>query len=366
MTQAQTNKGRILVVDDRPSNLKILTSMLSNSGYAVQSAVSGQAALQAIEAALPDLVVLDVSMPVMDGYQICQCLKTNERTYDIPVIFISARNEAEDKVKGFAVGGVDYITKPFRIQEVLARVDTHITIRNLQKSLQEQVAELDAFAHTVAHDLKNPLGIVVGYSEMLEADYQDLTPQQAKQHLQLITQAGRKASSIIDELLLLANVRQTETMDMRALNMGDIVAGAQQSLSDMIAAFEAEITVPDFWPAAVGYGPWVEEIWVNYISNAIKYGGTPPAVRLGAKAFSAGPRPSVRFWVQDNGPGLSKQEKRLLFTQFTRLHRTRAEGHGLGLSIVQRIAERLNGEVGVESRAGQGSVFWFTLPGITA
>ncbi|MBN1579396.1 MAG: hybrid sensor histidine kinase/response regulator [Anaerolineae bacterium] len=364
MTQTLSSKGHILVVDDRPSSLKILTSMLSTNGYRVQPAASGESALKAVQAVLPDLILLDVSMPGMDGYQVCQRLKASERTRDIPVIFISARNEAQDKIKAFTVGGVDYITKPFRLEEVLARVDAHMTIRNLQKNLQDQVAELDAFAHTVAHDLKNPLGIVVGYSEMLEAYYKEIEPEQARQHLHLIAQAGRKASNIIDELLLLANVRQTETMDMEALNMGEIVTSAQQCLSDMIAASRAKISIPDEWPIAIGYGPWVEEIWVNYISNAIKYGGKPPSVQLGAKAFTSGGVPSIRFWVRDNGPGLDKKEQVLLFAQFTRLHRTRADGHGLGLSIVRRIAERLNGEVGVKSQAGQGSVFWFTLPGI--
>jgi two-component system sensor histidine kinase/response regulator len=146
--------------------------------------------------------------------------------------------------------------------------------------------------------------------------------------------------------------------------MADIVSEAQKRLADLVAERQAEISVPDEWPTVVGYAPWVEEVWVNYISNAVKYGGrpeqgVPPRAGLG---FDAPINAHVRFWVRDKGPGLVPEEQARLFASFTRLHQVRAEGHGLGLSIVRRIAERLGGEVGVESEVGQGSVFYFTLP----
>jgi two-component system sensor histidine kinase/response regulator len=129
----------------------------------------------------------------------------------------------------------------------------------------------------------------------------------------------------------------------------------------MIAEYRAEVIIPEVWPVAVGYSPWVEEIWTNYVSNALKYGGDPPRVELGGAAVDE-PDRQVRFWVRDNGAGLSPEDQARLFTPFAQIHRARAEGHGLGLSIVQRIVEKLGGQVGVESQVGQGSLFFFTLP----
>jgi two-component system sensor histidine kinase/response regulator len=194
-----------------------------------------------------------------------------------------------------------------------------------------------------------------------------------QRYLRLIAHSGRKMNSIIDELLLLSRLRQAE-VEMVPLDMASIVAEAQQRLADLIEEHRAQIILPIVWPVAQGYGPWVEEVWVNYLSNAIKYGGQPARVELGAAPpFTSPPLGGteegakggmVRFWVRDNGPGLTQAEQRRLFTPFTRLDQARARGHGLGLSIVRRIVEKLGGEVGVESQVGQGSVFTFGLPGV--
>lgn len=141
--------------------------------------------------------------------------------------------------------------------------------------------------------------------------------------------------------------------------MASIVAKTQRRLSDMIEKYQAQIMSPDTWPAAIGYSPWIEEVWANYISNAIKYGGRPPYVELGATIQED---ETVRFWVRDNGAGLSSEEQSRLFAPFTRLSQTRIKGHGLGLSIVRRIMEKLGKQVGVEGQAGEGSTFFFTLP----
>jgi signal transduction histidine kinase len=144
--------------------------------------------------------------------------------------------------------------------------------------------------------------------------------------------------------------------------MDDLVKEAQYRLIELIEENQAAIISPDSWPAALGYGPWIEEVWVNYISNAIKYGGQPPRVELGATEQEDG---MVRFWVRDNGRGITLEEQPRLFTPFTQLSQVQTEGHGLGLSIVSRIVEKLGGQVAVESTGvlGEGSIFSFTLPG---
>jgi signal transduction histidine kinase len=141
--------------------------------------------------------------------------------------------------------------------------------------------------------------------------------------------------------------------------MTDIVGEAQKRLAGMISTSHAEILAPTQWPVALGYSAWVEEIWANYLSNAIKYGGEPPQIELGATLLGNG---SVRFWVHDNGSGIPQSEQSNLFKPFVRLSDSPAEGHGLGLSIVRRIVEKLGGEVGVESDSGRGCLFYFTLP----
>jgi signal transduction histidine kinase len=141
--------------------------------------------------------------------------------------------------------------------------------------------------------------------------------------------------------------------------MGTIVAEALLRLNYMVENSQADVVVAETWPSALGHAQWVEEVWVNYISNGLKYGGEPPHLELGATPHSNG---LIRFWIRDNGPGLTPEEQTQVFDRFTRLEETRAKGHGLGLSIVQHIVEKLGGEVGVESEAGQGSVFSFTLP----
>jgi signal transduction histidine kinase len=346
--------------------------MLTDQGYKVRLVPDGQWALRAARSTLPDLILLDIRMPKMDGYQVCEQIKADERTRDIPVLFLSALGEKEDKVKAFAVGGVDYITKPFQVEEVLARVRTHLALRGLQKELEaanerlvrsndelrERNEELDAFVHTVAHDLKSPLGIVAGYAEMLALSCAEMDTDELEQLSRSAAQMAHKLARLVDNLLLLARARKADVIAI-PVNMPEAVAGALERLRPEIEEAGAAVTVPDEWPEALGYEPWVEEVWVNYIGNAVKYGGSPPRVELGARPDGEN---YARFWVRDNGPGLDQDQQTVLFTEFTRLAELRAEGYGLGLSIVRRIVEKLGGQVGVESAVGQGSEFYFTLP----
>ena len=247
-------------------------------------------------------------------------------------------------------------------QSLVLGIARNITERKRAQQEQEKlIKELDAFARTVAHDLQSPLARIIGFAELLEVDDAAISPEQARNYLQLIAQNGRKMSNIIDELLLLAGVRQ-RTVKLQPLNTGSLVAEAQERLRDLIKDYQAEIILPENWPLALGYGPWVEEVWVNYLSNAIRYGGQPPRVELGATLLPD--TIMVRFWVKDNGAGLTTEEQAQLFLPFVQLSQVQTKGHGLGLSIVRRIVEKLGGQVGVESEgmSGLGCIFSFTLP----
>jgi PAS domain S-box-containing protein len=267
-------------------------------------------------------------------------------------------------------------------------VQANAVLKRYAAELEARNAELDAFAHTVAHDLKNPLSNLVGYAEALASAQGRMTEDEATRYLEVIAQNGRKMIAIVDDLLLLSRVREREEIELQRLEMGKIVVEAQRRLQGLVEELEGEIVAPTDWPVAVGYAPWIEEVWSNYISNALKYGGRPPRIELGYTILDSGngrlPEGDpggngarVRFWVRDNGPGLSPEEQWEVFTPFERLDRLAGDGHGLGLSIVQRIIYKLGGEVGVISGDGVeqaasaadspsasngGSIFYFTLP----
>jgi len=364
----------ILIVDDVLENLRLLSQMLTEHGYGVRAVRNGSHALMAARAAPPDLILLDIVMPEMDGYEVCRQLKEDERTQDIPVLFISALGDVENKLKAFSSGGVDYVTKPFQAPEVLARVRTHLALRRLNRNLRtanaelarqaeelwEQNAELDAFAHTVAHDLKGPLATLFSYAALLAEGWGALPPEDVARYLKFMEAGAKKGCDIVEALLLLASVRRQTHIQTQPLDMTQVVKEARERLEGIIQDRQAEVLVQEHWPVVAGHEAWVEEVWVNYISNAIKYGGTPPRVEIGATEQPDG---YVRFWVRDNGPGIPDEKLSHLFVEFERLSEVRLkEGYGLGLSIVKRILSRLGGQVGVESTVGEGSTFWFTLP----
>jgi PAS domain S-box-containing protein len=249
------------------------------------------------------------------------------------------------------------------IRDISARLRAEEALSLSNAELQVRNEELDAFAHTVAHDLKNPAFLIIGYAEVLTRDYVTLSDGERQRYVKVIVQTGYRISTIIDELLLLAELRKSE-VKTSPLDMVHIVADSISRLADMIKNAQAEIVWPDasMWPAALGHGPWVEEVWANYLGNALKYGGTPPAtprIELGAALQPDG---MVCYWVRDHGRGLTPEEQSSLFTPFTRLDQVRPKGHGLGLSIVRRIVEKLGGQVGLKSQVGEGSTFYFTLP----
>ncbi|MCP4537593.1 MAG: GAF domain-containing protein [Chloroflexi bacterium] len=244
-------------------------------------------------------------------------------------------------------------------REIVERKQAEMALRQRTIELEERNAELDAFAHTVAHDLKNPLTSLIGFGDLLEGRLNQMSEEAVYYNLQFIGLSARKMDSIINELLLLSSVRAMEEIQTEPLHMGYLVTEAQERLAHMIDEHQPEIILPDRWLVARGYAAWIEEVWANYLSNAIKYGGRPPRIELGAT-----PQPNgfVRFWVRDNGSGLSPEQQERLFSPFERLGQVRTKGHGLGLSIVLRIVEKLGGQVGVESEVDQGSEFFFTLP----
>lgn len=229
--------------------------------------------------------------------------------------------------------------------------------------LAQQNSELDAYAHTVAHDLKHPLTALLGQTALLQHGAAKMTDEQRNSLLHDIHHSADKMNDIIESLLLLASVRQSAAVNTGVLDMQTIAGHAVKTLAEFAQTHNAKIRFSGEWPKALGYAPWVEQVWVNYLSNAIKYGGDAPAIVLGATALA---NQHIKYWVKDSGPGIALTEQAGLFAQFNRLEPNKADGHGLGLSIVARIVQRLGGETGYESPPDGGSVFWFSLPAATA
>jgi len=322
---------------------------------------------------LPQMIV-----PVVLAYAVALPAKTVERLIEQSTRDLEQLNQRLEDLVAERTAELAESNRHLR-GEVSDRMHVEEVLRQRTVELEKNNEELNAYAHTVAHDIKSPLASIIGFGELLERHYTQFAEDQLTYYFGVIARNGRKITNIVDELLLLSSVREAKVVDIGPLDMAAIVDEAQQRLIHDIAGRSPEIVLPDVWPVALGYAPWIEEIWTNYISNAIKYGGAPPRIELGhtilgsrsqildsetpllvAKIHNLQSR--IAFWLRDNGPGLTPDEQDRLFTPFTRLDQARAKGHGLGLSIVRRIAERLDGEVGVESAIGQGSTFFFTLP----
>ncbi len=234
------------------------------------------------------------------------------------------------------------------------------TLRQRTEELQQSNRELESFAHTVAHNLKAPLTHVVGYAEVLELQGKELWNSNQLNYLRIIQRGGQKMDNIIDELLLLARLRKGEIQCV-PVDMLACMTVAVERLIPMIEEYQAQVELPENCPLVWGYAPWLEEVWMNYFSNAIKYGGRPPKLEIGVETRS---NDAVDFWVRDNGAGLTAEQQKRLFIPFTHFSEVNTGGYGLGLSIVQRIVTKLNGEVWAKSEAGQGSTFGLTLPGV--
>jgi two-component system sensor histidine kinase/response regulator len=239
-------------------------------------------------------------------------------------------------------------------------------LRHSRESLEKEIIELrnhnkelTEFVHIIAHEIKNPLSSMIGFASLIDQYYAQMNIEDIRENVRTTIEIGHQMKGIIDGLLLLAKVDAEVDAEMTVLDMKLIMEEVTQSLSSVIRDYGANIYFPQEWPLTKGYSSWVKEVWTNYISNAIKYGGSPPVIQISAEVTDNG---YANFWVQDNGRGLSVEEQQMLFRPFVRLRKYEAEGNGLGLTVVKKIVDRLKGNVLLESEISKGSRFGFTLP----
>jgi signal transduction histidine kinase len=372
MTTTPDREQLILIVDDIPRNLQVLGSILGDNGYSVNVASNGQGALDAISAQPPDLILLDVQMPDIDGMEVCKRLKADPATSSIPVMFLTARTEADDIVHGFEAGAVDYITKPFVATELLARVRTHLKIKQYSdltgaqnKNLQALNSEKSELLSVVAHDLKSPLTNVQLLADMLDRKSDSITPERIREYADDLRQSSDRMLALINNIL---NIHAIETgnypLAIDRVELGPLVERAVgeyrlQAQRKNIAVELAAVPALSIYADPMAF----LQVLTNLLSNAIKYSTQNTTVRVSVEAASA----MVRVTVQDEGPGISEADQKRLFQKFARLSARPTGGEsstGLGLSIVKRLAEAMGGDVRCQSAVGNGSTFWVEVPAV--
>ncbi|MBE9222482.1 response regulator [Cyanobacterium stanieri LEGE 03274] len=365
MNNLNTPKGDILIVDDVPENLQLLFTMLTEHDYDVRRVLSGKQALQVVDVEAPDLILLDIKMPELDGYQVCKILKSQEKTKHIPIIFLSALNDTFDKVHAFNVGGVDYITKPFQIEEVVIRVENQLRLLNMQREIESKNQELillnqdlEAFSHRVSHDLKNKIHIINGFSQLIAQEFSHQFEPNVKEYFQYIHDEGKRMAEVIRDLLRLSQVQNID-IEYSTFNISEIVT----EISDKLTAENKNRTV-DFIisPNVYGRGDLnlIRIVLENLLENAYKYTAKTLKPRIEFGTYQQEGKDI--YFIKDNGVGFNPREAEKLFTPFHRLHTDREfKGTGIGLSTVKRIIQRHHGDIWYDAQVNQGATFYFYL-----
>ena len=367
----------VLIVDDIPKNLQLLSNALNKEGYEIAFASSGIQALEAAQNLIPDLILLDIMMPEMDGFEVCQKLKSDELLKEIPVIFITGKAETSDIVKGLQLGAVDYITKPFNYAELLSRVKTHIDLKTSKdkivkyvKELEDTKAELqrinkgkDKFFSIIAHDLRSPFAGFMGLSQLIAEEVGNIPEDELRNMAASMNKAAKKLFDFLENLLEWSK-SQLGKMEPNP-SMIDIKESVERVCSLFKAtANEKQINIinnikESFWASADNN--MLNTVLRNFISNAIKFTHTGGNVNISIKTKNDD---SYIISVKDDGVGISSENIGKLFkidVKFTTVGTANEHGSGLGLLVCKEFVEKNGGEVFVTSQEGQGTEFAFTL-----
>ncbi len=382
-------ESTILVVDDKPENLDVLINYLDTHGFTILVAQEGEEAYQLAEEFAPDIILLDVMMPGIDGFETCRRLKQHERTREIPVIFMTALSDTAQKVKGFQAGGVDYITKPLQQEEVLARIETHVTLRSLQRNLQQKNVELeqyagllerkndelhelnatkDTFFSIVAHDLRGPLNTLYGLTDVIVESIDAYSKDKLAQMLTNQRDAAKNLCALLENLLTWSRIQRNQ-IAYRPQQIGLCHIIAKNIALFTLHAQDKQITLrgPEHDDSLFiqADANMVDTIIRNLLSNALKFTEAGGTVEIAVDRREH----DIEIAVSDTGIGIDEQGLSRLFrldAHYRRAGTADEQGTGLGLLLCKEFAEQHGGRIGVESDVGSGTTFWVTLPAQTA
>jgi signal transduction histidine kinase len=361
-------KPLIFVVEDIPRNLQIVCNMLKKEGYRIGAAGSGKQALGMIEEAKPDLVLLDVMMPEMDGFEVCEQLKKNPATKDIPVIFLTAKTEITDIVKGFEAGAVDYVTKPFNSTELLTRVKTHLQLKFTWDLLRELIATRDKFFAIIAHDLINPLQALIFSADLLHSSYDSLDDEMRKEYIKRFYNNSTQIAALLENLLDWSSAQRGKIpFHPGRIDLGFLAGENVDLLKENAKKKNISVSL-EIAPETIAFGDenMIRAVIRNLLSNALKF--TEPGGEVRISASKPDGNDKVEITVSDNGIGINEEEIQDFFRIDVR-HNSRGtaneKGTGLGLILCKEFVEKNNGTIKVTSVPGSGSSFTFTLPSVS-
>ena len=348
----------VLIVDDTPANLSVLLQYLTDARHHVLVAEDGEEALKLVTHRTPDLILLDVMMPGINGFETCRKLKGLPHIAEVPVIFMTALTDTKEKVQGFEAGAVDYITKPIQHEEALARVSTHLTLRHFHRQRQEELALKQRFMRIASHDLRNPLCLTTFATAIARRKVND--PAAVLAQLDEVEAATHQMQDIIDTFLELKT-----TSDGKPLQPLTLIEATVRQYHSVAAAKEQYLNLnpPEtVLPLIHGTTSIVFQVTSNLISNALKFSPLGSAVEV---KLAETTRSTVRVSIRDNGPGVPLAERDRLFQDNAQLSPRPTggeESHGFGLSIARQLVEQIGGKIGVDFPVSGGSVFWTEWP----
>ena len=376
------NTATVLIVDDTEQNVRLLTHVVKKEGYNVLAAFSGEDALDLVEKRKPDIILLDVMMPNMNGFEVCRKLKEQEEYKDIPVIFLSALTEPDSKVKGFEAGGVDYITKPFQREEVLARIDLHVDLQSLRDELEQKVKDLqereqmlkqlneqkDQLLRIVAHDIRNPVSGIIGVVDILKDEIQDSLDEEQLYMLESIEDSGKKLLRIVNELLEKRIDEEKKDLNLENVNLNQLVRQIL-NLHEPIAItkdIKLEMSVDEDLVIRADSRK-IDQVIGNLISNALKFTDSGGEVEVGADILQeeSDDKKWIKLWVSDTGVGITDQKIEKLSTSetlYSDRYGTWSPGGGIGYKIINHYIELHGGKIDVRSVEGEGTTVTITLP----
>lgn len=349
----------ILLVDDTPEHIDVAVQVLKDNNFRIRVATDGNTALKLIYQQKPDLILLDIYMPQMDGFELCRLIKNTPDLKSIPIIFLTAYSDEESIRKGFELGGQDYVVKPFNASELLARVNTHLMLKCQAESLKEANKELDSFCYTVAHDLKSPLLSLNKLVEFLVEDYINQLDPVGKELLYNIKEKSSEIIHTIDRLLEFSKMCEMQ-VNFEILNLNEMFIEVCNELKNLEPERDIRIHIQPL-PKVYGDRVLIRLLILNILSNAFKYTRNKPTAIIDIQSTEE--NNEYVFSVSDNGVGFDMKYSSRLFGVFQRLHtKDEFEGSGVGLAICQRILKRHNGRAWMTGEIDKGATFYFTLP----